>query len=186
MPEVSTTALPRFTYHPDPIATGSIIPSDAKCLVCEKPRGWIYVGPAYCENELDDSICPWCIADGTAHQKFGVEFIDPLGIGGYGTWISPPQTVIDEVCFRTPSFNGWQQERWFTHCDDAALFMGCAGKQELERLDHAAYEAIKTESGYDEEQWTFYFSQMDANTGPTAYLFQCRHCGAWGGYSDFH
>jgi uncharacterized protein CbrC (UPF0167 family) len=93
---------------------------------------------------------------------------------------------VDEICFRTPSFNGWQQEQWYTHCDDAAIFVGCAGKRELESLDRAAYDCIKSESGYDDEQWALYFNQMDIRGSPTAYLFRCRHCGAWGGYSDCH
>ena len=184
MAELDVTVLPTFKYHPDPIASGSIIPSSSKCVACEVSRGWIYVGPTYCETDLDERLCPWCIADGTAHRKFGVEFVDPAGVGGYGQWELVPKTVIEQVCFQTPSFNGWQQEQWFTHCNDAAYFIGCAGKQELEKLDTAAYEAIKVESGYDEDEWTQYFNQMDVNTGPTAYLFRCCHCGAWGGYSD--
>ncbi|MCP4306259.1 MAG: CbrC family protein [bacterium] len=38
--------LPSFRYHPDPIATGSIRPSDeAVCRRCSRNRGFIYVGP---------------------------------------------------------------------------------------------------------------------------------------------
>jgi uncharacterized protein len=184
MSELPIAALPSFRYHPDPVATGSIVPSTNECFACKSSRGWIYTGPTYCEAELDEHLCPWCIADGTAHRTFGVEFVDPQGVGGYGDWASPSKEVIEEVCFRTPSFIGWQQERWFTHCADAASFLGCAGKRELGSLDPAAYDAIKAESGYDDEQWDLYFNRMDVNRGPTAYLFRCLHCGAWGGYSD--
>ena len=177
-------ALPEFRYHPDPLRTGSITPSSVECRACKKSRGWIYVGPTYCEDELDEQLCPWCIADGSAHLLFGVEFVDPPGVGGYGDWPSPPKAVVEEICFRTPSFNGWQQERWFTHCEDAGVFLGCVGKAELESLDRAACDAIKFESGYDDEQWAYYFDRMDVNHGPTAYLFRCLHRGAWGGYSD--
>ena len=83
-----------------------------------------------------------------------------------------------------PSFNGWQQEKWYTHCDDGAIFRGCAGKQELESMDRAAHDFIKSESGYDDEEWSFYFDQMEKDGSPTAYLFRCRHCGVCGGYSD--
>jgi uncharacterized protein CbrC (UPF0167 family) len=184
MPEVVATALPEFKYHPDPVGTGSIIPSIVECRSCGKSRGWLYVGPTYSEIDLDEQLCPWCIADGTAHQKFGVEFVDPQGVGGYGDWDSPPEPVIEEVCFRTPSFNGWQQERWFTHCGDAALFLGCAGMRELEYFGQSACDAIKSESGFEDGQWALYYSRMDVNLGPTAYVFRCRHCRAWGGYSD--
>lgn len=57
MVEASDTALPRFTYHPDPLATGSFVLSSTECLACAKSRGWIYVGPTYCEAELDDHLC---------------------------------------------------------------------------------------------------------------------------------
>jgi uncharacterized protein CbrC (UPF0167 family) len=184
MVEAIASFLPQFRYHPDPVATGSIVPSSVECLACGKSRGWIYVGSAYCHAEVDERICPWCIADGTAHSVFGIEFVDSLGVGGYGRWTTPPKAVVDEICFRTPSFAGWQQEQWFTHCNDAAKFVGCAGKLELESLDRAALDCIKAESGYDDEQWTLYFNQMDLNHGPTAYLFRCQHCGVWGGYSD--
>lgn len=179
-----TDALPRFKYHLDPIATGSIAASEVECKACGQVRGWIYKGPTYCEIDLNELLCPWCIADGTAHSKFEVEFVDQEAVRDYGNWTSVPKSVIEEVCFRTPCFNGFQQQRWFTHCNDAAIFVGCAGRPELEDLDPAALEAIKLESGYDEEEWAFYFHQMDANYGPTAYLFRCLHCAAWGGYSD--
>jgi hypothetical protein len=28
------------------------------------------------------TVCPWCKADGSAHEKFGVEFTDRASIGG--------------------------------------------------------------------------------------------------------
>ena len=160
--------------------------SDSTCMGCERKRGWIYLGPTFCEAELDERLCPWCIADGTAHTKFGAEFVGSPAVGGYGDWITPPRHVIEKICYRTPCFIGWQQERWFTHCDDGAIFLGLAGKSELGALDPAANNAIKLDSGYTQEQWEDYYSQMDINGGPTSYLFRCQHCGAWGGYSDFH
>jgi uncharacterized protein CbrC (UPF0167 family) len=181
MTDIHATVLPQFKYHPDPVATGSIVRSDVECKACGLVRGWIYTGAIYSQADLDDGICPWCIADGTAHSKFDTEFVD---IGSCGDWSGVPESIVEEIRFRTPSFNGWQQEQWFAHCDDAGIFVGCSGKSELESLDKAALAAIKLESGYDEEQWTYYFEQMDANHGPTAYLFRCRHCSAWGGYSD--
>ena len=76
--------LPTFRYHPDPIATGSIEASDTECVACKRARGHIYTGPVYSEEELDNLICPWCIADGTAHELFDAEFTDMASIGGGG------------------------------------------------------------------------------------------------------
>src|SRR4051812_22558639 len=112
----SSMDLPHFTYHPDPVGSGSIIPSEAICIVCGQARGYVYAGPVYSasDEELDDAICPWCIADGSAHERFDAEFTDTSGIGGYGDWEDVPQAVVEEVAYRTPGFNGWQQEMWYT------------------------------------------------------------------------
>ena len=36
--------LPVFRYHPDPIASGSIVASDAQRACCSARRGFIYTG----------------------------------------------------------------------------------------------------------------------------------------------
>lgn len=175
--------LPNFTYHPDPLATGSVVSSEKTCGICGRARGFIYALETYGEQSVD-AICPWCIADGPAHEKFGVEFSDWSGIGGYGEWEPVPSAVADEIAYRTPGFASWQQERWFTHCGDGALFLGAMGHAELKARGAEAMEAIRLESGLSGAEWTSYFEAMDAKFGPTAYLFRCRHCGRLGGYSD--
>lgn len=176
--------LPIFKYHSDPIATGSIELSENVCEACEQVRGFIYTGPVYAEEELVDAICPWCIYDGTAHKKLNAHFVDTAGIGGYGDWEKISNEIIEEVANKTPGFNGWQQERWFTHCSDAAEFLGAVGKKELEGLGRDAISAIKAEIGFDGSQWENYFQCLDKNDGPTVYIFKCLHCGKFGGYSD--
>ena len=177
--------LPTFKYHPDPLATGSIDSSENKCVVCGLARGFIYRGQPYAEEELIDAICPWCIADGSAHEKFDAEFTDLDGIGDYGHWESVDPKIVEEVAYRTPGFSGWQQERWFTHCADAAEFLGPVGHQELIDYGAGAIKAIREEIGFDGNEWDEYFESLDRTGEPTAYLFKCRHCGTFGGYSDF-
>ena len=63
--------LPRFRYHPNPLATGAVKASDAICVCCGLSHGHIYGGPVYAVTVLDDSLCPWCIADGSASAKLG-------------------------------------------------------------------------------------------------------------------
>lgn len=176
--------LPVFPYHPDPVATGSVVSSEKDCAVCGQARGFIYALATFGPHDMDD-ICPWCIADGSAHEKFDVEFSDWSGIGGYGDWEVVPDAVADEIAYRTPGFAGWQQERWFTHCGDGAAFLGAMGHKELEAISAEAVEAIRAESGCSGADWTSYFESLDAKHSPTAYLFRCRHCGKLGGYSDF-
>jgi uncharacterized protein CbrC (UPF0167 family) len=176
--------LPHFKYHPDPIGTGSIIQSDTTCIVCGEVRGFIYTGPTFCEEELDDCICPWCIADGSAHEKFDAEFTDASTIGEYGDGTDVPEGVVEEVAYRTPGFSGWQQVYWCTHCGDASMFLGVVGRHELMERGREAIEAIKDDVCLDGKEWESFFDLLDKDSSPTAYLFQCRHCGAFCGYTD--
>ncbi|MBL9130358.1 MAG: CbrC family protein [Verrucomicrobiaceae bacterium] len=179
-------SLPEFRYHPDPRKTGSVEASETECLCCGTARGYIYTGPVFCEEEVRDEICPWCIADGSAHEKFDAEFTDSAGVTGYDRSIQVPQSVIEEVAFRTPGFTGWQQEHWLTCCGDAAAFLGHAGRAELEQTWPDAIPAVRAECGYDDDEWDGYFAAMHKDSGPTAYVFQCLHCQKLLAYSDCH
>ena len=179
----ATTGLPTFKYHPDPIATGSIVPSANICRCCSQVRGFIYDGSPYSVEELEDAICPWCIADGAAHERFGASFTSLTQIGG-PDWITVDRSITEEIAYRTPGFAGWQEERWFAHCKDAGEFLGPMGRTELEEMGPEAIEVIREESRYADEDWPEYYQRMDRNLGPTAYLFRCRHCEKLGGYSD--
>jgi uncharacterized protein CbrC (UPF0167 family) len=178
--------LPRFKYHPDPLDSGSIVPSDTECVCCHQARGYVYDGPAYSEEEYERCICPWCIADGSASRTLGVEFHDDAAVPG-SSFIDAPQVapeVVAEVCTRTPGFSGWQQEEWFTCCDDAAAFLGRAGETELESRWPDAVPALKATSGLDGAQWAAFLQALDREGSPTAYVFQCLHCGRYGAYQD--
>src|SRR4051794_25675252 len=176
--------LPDFKYHPDPIGTGSVVDSSETCVACGQARGYIYAGPVYAEDELQDQLCPWCVADSTAHERFGAEFTDAAMIGGGDKWDEVPESVIAEVAQRTPGFMSWQQEEWFTHCGDAAAFLGSFGHEELGELDPAAVEAIRQDTGLKGAAWTRFYRALDREGSPTAYLFRCLHCGTYGGYTD--
>jgi len=182
---MTSEALPTFKYHPDPIATGSVAVSDNECVCCKQARGYIYTGPVYSEDEHADDICPWCIADNSAHANLGAEFIDPVGVGGYGEWEEVAAPIYEEVASRTPGFTGWQQEKWFTCCADAAAFLGRAGYKELLAMGAGAIEAIRVESQLEGAEWEEYLKGLKKDGEPTAYLFRCLHCQKIGGYSDF-
>lgn len=119
--------LPKFKYHPDPIASGSVVKSDKVCACCNEAKGYIYEGNVYDEeDERDDAICPWCIADDSAHEKFDASFNDAEGL-----YDQVPPEVADEVEFRTPGYSGWQQEHWLACCGDAAAFREPVGYAEI-------------------------------------------------------
>jgi hypothetical protein len=181
-------SLPSFKYHPDPIATGSIEASDARCACCGEARGYIYTGPVYADADLDDTICPWCIGSGLAHEKYDAEFTDKAAVGGYDYFLrkNVTQKVKQEVANRTPGFNGWQQEKWLVHCGDACAFLGPAGSREVQTFESQdLLDSLRADIQMNEDEFREYLNSMDKECGPTAYIFKCLHCGQLLGYSDF-
>ncbi len=177
--------LPAFKYHPDPLDTGSVIASGLVCMCCRQARGYVYVGPVFAIEDYQGRLCPWCIADGSAHASLGASFTDEHGIGDGGAWGEVPAAVVEEVAFRTPGFSGWQQERWWTHCGDAAQFLGRAGRDELQAFGPQALTAIRDDAGLaDGPAWERFLAALSKHGSPTAYLFRCIRCGALGGYQD--
>lgn len=96
-------ALPAFRYHPDPLASGSVVASAATCRCCGRARGHVYVGPVYAEEELSEAVCPWCIADGAAAEIFDAEFVDVACFPD-----ALPDDAAEEIARRTPGYATWQ------------------------------------------------------------------------------
>jgi uncharacterized protein len=139
-------------------------------------------GPVYSQDELVDSLCPWCIDEGSAAEKYGAEFTDV----GWGVPADVPPAVVMQLATRTPGFSGWQQEHWLYHCNDAAAFLGRVGWEEL-RLHPDAVESLRQEHGADArpaEEVDEHLAALDKEGEATAYLFRCRHCGRHLSYSD--
>jgi len=177
--------LPVFRYHPDPVATGAIVENpDQPCLGCNRIRGYIYMGPVYTEKNfiLDEHLCPWCIADGTAARLFGATF------GDTGTLDAVSDEVRKEIAERTPSFMAWQQEQWLGCCGDAAAFLGVVGKKELKRDFPDAVKAVKrylmSEYDLEKDEAEEFFDGLSKEGEPSAYLFRCLKCGKYLAYAD--
>ena len=165
-------ALPTFPYHPDPVATGAIKRSDRVCLCCGRARGWIYAGPAYAVDDIQEALCPWCIADGQAAKRFDASFVDDQCFSG--AQIS--REAVTQVCERTPSYFGWQQEQWLSHCGDAAMFCGHATRAEAETMSEASREAFEDNiQGSLSRDWIAAHYVPGGN--PAIYRFVCRACG---------
>jgi uncharacterized protein CbrC (UPF0167 family) len=164
--------LPTFRYHPDPLATGSIQPSDAECICCGKVRGYIYTGPVYADQELDDSLCPWCIADGSAAEKFEATFTDVESL----CFAKLPQKVSDEVAKRTPGFTAWQSEQWPCCCNDACAFLGDAQRSDLESMGQTAREVLVAGWNLTEDDFDEIVDSYEPGGSRAVYKFQCLHC----------
>ncbi|MCU1233307.1 MAG: hypothetical protein JWP63_1274 [Candidatus Solibacter sp.] len=167
-------APPVFRYHPDPLGSGSLVASDKTCRSCGQARGYIYTGPVYSAHQLDDSLCPWCIADGSAHEKFDAIFVDDEAFEG-----EVPEEAAEEITERTPGFNSFQGEGWPGCCEDATAFVTPAGMRELREqpdleglvLDHIIHQ-MEISGGAA----TRLLNSLHRDAGPTAYLFRCLHC----------
>jgi uncharacterized protein CbrC (UPF0167 family) len=165
-----------FPYHPDPVATGAIARSDGKCGCCDRARGYVYTGPVYAAENLRDRLCPWCIADGSAADRFDAQFTDVVD--------DVPQDRLFAITRRTPGFSAWQQEHWLIHCADGAAFLGTAGASEL-AAHPEAWASLRGELGsWPASQAERFLKALTKDGQPTAYLFQCRVCGTHLAYSD--
>nr|WP_223242291.1 CbrC family protein [Streptomyces sp. CBMA123] len=171
-----TEPLPVFPYHPDPVATGAIVRSDAECSCCGRARGHIYTGPVYAVENLRHRLCPWCIADGSAADRFEAQFTDVVD--------DVPLDRLIAITQRTPGFSGWQQERWLIHCEDGAAFLGTAGAAELAACPEAWASLRQELASWPASQAEQYLKALTKDGQPTAYLFQCRSCGTHRAYSD--
>jgi uncharacterized protein CbrC (UPF0167 family) len=176
--------LPEFRYHPDPIRSGSIVPSDTQCVCCGARRGFIYTGPVYCEREIEDELCPWCIADGSAHRAFDASFTDPASFPD-----EIPQDIVKEIAYRTPGFNAWQEAEWLTCCGDAAAFVEPVGYADIQarypQLEGTLMMYIVHELAISGGAATRLLHGLNRDHGPTGYVFACRHCDAQRAYIDY-
>lgn len=168
----SSSNLPAFKYHPDPVATGSIEPSTTVCACCQLERGYIYCSSFYSVVSYRRQICPWCIHDGSAAHKLGGRFVDDYPLLNAGI----PDPVIDEVTQRTPGYNSWQQERWLTCCGDACEFHGDAQKAELEAIAEADLPAAFRDFEGFIPHLSKFLPHYRPGGDPAVYRFVCRHC----------
>lgn len=165
--------LPHFRYHPYPLGTGAVVASDKECICCGRVRGFIYVGPVYSTNDLNESLCPWCIADGSAATKLDASFADSYPLHQAGT----PDEVIEEVNLRTPGYVSWQQESWLSHCNDACEFHGDATIADVETASKATKQSWLEEYKQDEAGWQRAIEGYRPGGDSALYKFVCRHCG---------
>ncbi|CAM3967412.1 CbrC family protein [Roseateles saccharophilus] len=164
--------LPVFRYHADPLSTGAIEPRRIQCACCGQARGFVYVQPVYATSDLDEKLCPWCIADGSAAARLGASFSDahPLQKAGL------PQDIVDEVSLRTPGYSSWQQEEWLAHCGDACEFHGDASVEDVEDASEATRADWRQHYGTTEKQWAAATRDYEPAGDNAFYKFVCRQC----------
>jgi len=164
--------LPQFKYHPDPIATGAIEASDEVCECCGEPRGYKYAGAVYSVEDVE-TVCPWCIADGSVTRKFDATLLEGQFVGA----AEVSAEVAHEVGCRTPSYVAWQANNWMACCNDACEFHGDAPARELKALSAKGIEQLSVDSGFPVEDLHSILEHYTPCGSPAFYKFVCRHCG---------
>jgi uncharacterized protein CbrC (UPF0167 family) len=155
--------LPYFIYHPNPLKTGAIIESDAVCECCGLSNGYLYQGPIYATANIEN-LCPWCIADGRASEKYKASFT----CGAFGD--EPPLN-------KTIGFSSFQElEQWPYHCDDYCEFHGEATTGDFKKISKSEVERLLAETSLDETEIEELKTGSE-NNGTHYYMkFICRKC----------
>ena len=164
--------IPSFRYHPDPIATGSIKPSSVECICCGQASGYIYMASVYCLDSIREQLCPWCIADGSASDRYDAMFCDGHSLSKAGLTAE----IIAEVTRRTPGYISWQGEDWLSCCDDACEFHGDLPHDELRSLSGAALDSFLASTGWTAAQLKEFAPNYQPGGSPAIYKFICRQC----------
>jgi len=185
------TELPKFKYHPDPVYTNVFEPLDEICDCCGEKSHYIYTPAIYSRHDID-SLCPWCIANGKAQKKYDAILNPNVAVADNDMvepWCKIPSDVEEEITFRTPGFAGYQEEYWWSHCNDGAAFIGYVGDLDKNIFSSSKakrfVEEMKRINELDDSEWEWLISTPDKEHSITFYVFKCIHCGEIGGYGDF-
>ena len=161
-------SLPHFIYHPDPLATGAFVEGEAKvCPSCGKKSNVYYNLLPYCIDNIEN-LCPFCIANGLAAEKFDAEFVqDAEGQGE----LDPEK---DQLLFcQTPGYSSWQGENWLSCCQDYCAYLGTVGTRELKAMGIAEQVLADYEESGGYQDIEEYLVKDGSLCG---YLFRCLHC----------
>lgn len=171
-------SLPAFRYHPDPLATGSVIRSDARCVCCGDARGYVYAGPVYAVDEYENCLCPRCIAHGSAQPSVARTASAAANATKFPTR-SSAKSLVARRAFRVGSRSAGERI--------AALPRSSSAVRVPENCARSARRQSRRfgPTGLDEgAEWEHCLAALDKDGSPTAYMFRCIRCGEPGGYQD--
>lgn len=100
---LSMNEMPHFKFHRDPIVSKSVRETDATCDCCGQKHGIAYEGVT---NGLEKpkTLCPWCIANGAAEEKYDASFFDADFVDDDMNPVDLPPEVHSAVFGRTIGF----------------------------------------------------------------------------------
>ena len=166
--------LPKFRYNPNCYENGVFKPtapgSQAICDRCGRPSEYYHEGMYSAEDVA--FLCPHCIADGTAAEKFDGEFVqDAEKIFGN-------EERTEELFMRTPGLETWQGEYWLAHCNDHCAFIGYVGIEELNEMD-ITEDVLGDYAETGDVDVEIVRKHLKKKGDMAGYLFRCLHCGKY-------
>jgi uncharacterized protein len=163
--------IPQFRYNPHAYELGIFKERAAVCPCCGETRSFTYEGPFYAADEIEE-ICPWCIKNGRAAEKFDGEFQDAASCEDVDK-----EEYLDELIHRTPGYAGYQQEIWLSHCGDFCAFTGYVGWKEIASFK----DELKEDIEQIREDFDLSLKELKETLvkdgSMQGYLFTCLHCG---------
>ncbi len=164
-------SLPKFEYHEDPIKSGVFEKYTGNCSCCGEQKGWRYIGPFYSIKEVEN-ICPWCIEDGSAAEKFDGEFVDDGALEKVGD-----KSKLEVLLRKTPGYFSAQGDPWPAHCNDFCKLLGLTNWRELEPLvGELQYDLEETQKN-NGLKYKEMVKELSREHSPLwAHLFVCSHC----------
>ncbi|MDJ1485205.1 CbrC family protein [Cytophagaceae bacterium YF14B1] len=169
--------LPVFKYSPNVYELGVFDSIDGVCSICNEQRDLKYTGSFYSIHK-PDYICPFCIADGKAAEKYNGEFNDYLGIEGVSPDPNDPppsiaQELLIEVTEKTPGYHSFQPEVWLTHCGEPCALIGYADSETIKPY----LTELRADIEYLEYSPEYIINHLTKDGSLAGYLFQCLTCG---------
>ena len=175
-----------FKYNPNAyelnIIKKTLIPQ--KCQCCSRYTNYL-VDNIYTKEKDIDTICPECVQNGSAAERFNADFIESAE-----TKLVKDENKIIELFKRTPGYEAWQGEHWLACCNDFCQFIGYVSTKDLDDL--GIFDEVVNEYFYDTENnypiscdkdWIR--NNLTRKGSMSGYLFRCLHCKKYRLWIDF-
>ena len=175
---------PIFNYFANPVRTKSVIKNSTPCECCGESKEYSYIAGMECEDiDLEiRNLCLDCIASGAAANKFNGVFTPYSSIANR----KADKNITEEIMYRTPSFNTWQDKEWLSHCKTPCIYIGQVYIGDLLKI--GIYKQVRTELAK-----TFYYLNMPMTVAQIddllinmvedssleGHLFKCTQCGRY-------
>jgi uncharacterized protein CbrC (UPF0167 family) len=180
--------IPFFKYHLKPLDTLSFEQEETMiCCCCKRETQVYYEYPFYSQFHPDNEIepiCPDCIKNGKASEKWGGTFQNP----DFCDKIDNP-SAVDELLHRTPGYYSQRQSYWLSHCNDFCALVDLIydwGEIKKRNIEHEIMnDGVVLNDNINVKNFDALTRKINYNQSKyQGYLFKCLHCGAHRLYVD--